>query len=313
MRTLIVAMLASLAVASPAQAAETVTTLPNESWIKSYGDRHLVQVRDEHGYHLAVIDDGELVELYEIAPSRFPFEADIGGLRHGEPAIVYSRCADGLRRRCDLHLHVYAGAGVRKLRAANSAASEDVPTLSGGRVAWVRRRSGRPPVVLTRRLGSRGRSRVVRVAPRRPETVIQGLELEGRRLGVDLIHFIPRQEVQGREVRLADVRGGRNRVLARGSAGNQGQNFGGLSFWGDWFGWHRSCWELECDGLAYRHRLRDGMQQVAESPNFAGFALNRGGYLGVLAGERIDNDGCSPDPHCAVLRERGVRWRRHRR
>ncbi len=42
-RTLL-AVAAVLVLAAPAQAAETIATLPNESWIRSLGGMHLVQL-----------------------------------------------------------------------------------------------------------------------------------------------------------------------------------------------------------------------------------------------------------------------------
>ena len=211
--------------------------------------------------------------------------------------MVFSRCADHERRRCDLYLHEIASPFVRKLRGANTRWSERLPTLSYARIAWVRERRGRPQVVMTRRLGSRGRSRRLRVAPRRPGTWLDGLELEGRWLGVDLRWSEP-DEAPHREVRLVSL-GGRNRLVDHSVGALSGHDFGGLSFWGDRFGWHRSCDEDECPGEAYRYHLDTGVKQFARIPRLAGFALNREGFVGVTRGGE-------------VVRERRLAWRRDR-
>ncbi len=155
------AVLAAFAVCAPAQAAETIATLPNESWIRSLGNLHLVQVRTELGYQLKLIQDGEIGELYPIDASRYPMDADLGTERYGEPAVVYSRCADFARRRCDLFRYAIAAPEPVKLRGANTRGAETAPTLWEGRLAWVR--DGR--FAMTRRLGSGGRSLRVFTAP----------------------------------------------------------------------------------------------------------------------------------------------------
>jgi hypothetical protein len=303
MRRILGAVLVALTLTSPAQAAETIATLPNESWIRSVGDRHLVQVREEAGYRLMTIEDRELLPLDEIQPSRYPFEADLGTMRQGEPAIVFSRCADFERRSCDLYLHEIASPGVRKLRAANTRASETAPTLWRGRLAWVRNRR----VAMTRRVGSRGPSRTLFTAPRGTYSVIEELELDGRWLGVDLEYGNVPDDAPHREVRLLSL-GGRNRLLDHSVGALSGHDFGGLSFWGDRFGWHRSCVEDECPGEAYRYDQRTHAKQVARIGDFDGFALSRDGFVGVTSGTEIGDDEC--DIPCEVVLERRVPWRR---
>lgn len=305
MLRMLAAFVASLVTSAPALAAETIATLPNESFIRSLGDRHLVQIRGETGYRLATIKAGEVRPIDAIEPSRDPFEADLGTMPGGEPAVVFSRC----RGQCDLYLHELAGAGVRKLRGANTRADESAPTLWRGRLAWVRDRR----VAMTLRIGSRARSRRLFRAPRGEYSAIEELELRGRHLGIDLVYPLPRGiEEAARRVQLLDLRNGRRRTVGRADGGSTGHRLRGVSFSGGWLGWHDSFWETEDEfvGRAHRMNLRTGVQQFARIGNFAGFTLRGSGFLTVSGGERLDVDECDPDPGCAVQRENRVVWRR---
>jgi hypothetical protein len=88
-----------------------------------------------------------------------PFDADVGSDKAGRPVVVYSRCAEEPKRyrygaplwvearSCDLYRYDFATDRERKITSASTAgASEFLPSIWGGRIAFFRRyerRSGR--------------------------------------------------------------------------------------------------------------------------------------------------------------------------
>ena len=110
-RIIVLALLCTLAIATPAAAAPaTIDTLPRASGLDA-GHGAVVWSRHDDAakaYRLVVRRNG-VNTVPPIDPSPDAFDADVGSNSRGEPAVVYSRCASykddrGPRDRCDLYI-----------------------------------------------------------------------------------------------------------------------------------------------------------------------------------------------------------------
>lgn len=323
-RSLLVAALVvlGLVAVAPAGAADTVVGhLLRPSTIRDYGGIQVFSDFDGSAYRLAIRRAGSVVRL-PVAPSRAPFDVDIGPDRHGRPQLVYTRCRVerpdvDLGRNdstgCDLVLLSLAGGGgERRVRGANTAtADEFAPTVWKGRLAFARRVRGRGRALVYTRQLTAARSRPSVRLPGAPgHTSSRGiLELD---LRADKLAQIVRFR-QSAEVRLVDVSRHTVRRLSRVGVGEGGEFFTGIGFAGAHLGWALNCL-VSCRPLVegiYRYRLATGTLVRADPPlgpggaviGLALFAPN-GAY--VIDGEPQDGScGGSVDPvprQCRLIR-----------
>lgn len=119
--------------------------------VRAYGDTIVFSEYDATAarWYLNVRRVGARQRRVAIAPSRMPFEADIGTDGKGRPELIYQRCETtqpnppalvGRRILCDLYVYSLADAtGERPVRNANDGGRNDVSgTLWNGRIAWTR-------------------------------------------------------------------------------------------------------------------------------------------------------------------------------
>jgi hypothetical protein len=145
---------------------------------------------------------GEVTTPLPVAPRSVPFDADVGPSADGTPAVVYSRCATAeprlgadqlpiwaTGRGCDVYQYALGGGEARVAGVSTGDASEFLPTLWRGAIAFGR--------VYEQRAGTRGIYPYVYVrsdgpSERQPgglrgETGLPGptsLDLAGIRLGL---------------------------------------------------------------------------------------------------------------------------------
>src|SRR3954452_16599397 len=81
-----------LAVAAPARAADTLLAEVDEPTpIRTYADVQVWSTFDGAAYRLTIRRAGA-IETLPVAPSRVPFDVDVGPYRSGRPLLVYARC-----------------------------------------------------------------------------------------------------------------------------------------------------------------------------------------------------------------------------
>ena len=222
-----------------------------------------------------------------VAEAPAPFDADAGTDARGAPAIVFVR-------RGDVHA-VGLGPGDREraIPLASVPGVEDTrPSLAHGLVVWARETgAGDPPVLLATALDG---GRVAR--PLDPRLIggrrgaVRSLESDGRR--VALAFATPGAPGAGvADLRLADLRAGTVRTLARTGVGEGGQTYRGLSLDAGTLYAYKQCDgdPAGCDdGSAGVLRLRPGARRlqrvVAGDRPLAGFAVANGRMTRVQCG-----------------------------
>jgi hypothetical protein len=195
------------AIAPVARAETTVATVARPTPVNAFGGRLVWSAYDFtlRSYRL-MTRFGGVIEALPIAGRSVPFDADLGSDALGRLVVVYSRCRAeprpqffitapnwALSRGCDLYRFDFAARRETRIAAASSrGASEYLPTVSRGQIAFARSHGRR---VTSRGLradlyvsslvggretrlsgGTRSRGRVGRVAGP------VGLDLNGRRL-----------------------------------------------------------------------------------------------------------------------------------
>ncbi len=100
------------------------------------------------GWHLMLLNNG-ITQMLPIAPSPTPFYVDLGDNGHGGLVAAYSRCSHPsirtLPHGCRLYVYDFAVGAERPVAIANVAgASQFLPSMAAGRVAFVRIGEGRP-------------------------------------------------------------------------------------------------------------------------------------------------------------------------
>jgi len=285
-RALLLLPLAAALAPCPASAADTVVAqLARPSKIRTYAGVQVFSVFDGGAYRLTVRRDGKVQPL-AVAPSRAPFDVDIGPDSRGRPQLIYTRCAveipsDGganRNRGCDLYALSLAGGRERPVRAANTPANEFAPTLWKGRIAFARALEGRDgPIVYITRPGATRLRRVPGVPQRArgqrvTEASVDELELRGDRLA-QIVSFVARGRLS--DVRLANVSGHASRRLARVGVGEGGQYFADLGFADGYLAWAFS-WVAGGGELVpgiYRLRLSTGRLSRADSSSLLRFGV----------------------------------------
>lgn len=320
----------TLAVCSPASAADTVVAeLERPSTIRAYAGISVLSTYDGSAYRLAVLRQGRM-EVLPVAPSQAPFDVDIGPDRSGRPQLVYTRCrverpdvAMGRNdsQGCDLVTYALeGGSGERPVRGASTRdGNEFAPTLWKGRIAFARKVPGREqPLVLLRDLRaprSRPSLRLPSITRATRTRGILELELSGRHLA-QIVFAAGRTEV-----RLVDVRNRALRRVAAMGVGEGGQYFAGIGFADGYLGWATQ-WIVGGGPLRpgiYRYRLSTGDLGRAPHPRGAlwivGLAL-AAPDTAYLADASPPDDGCGGGPegvgparHCQVIRTGSLRFR----
>jgi hypothetical protein len=203
-------------------------------------------------------------ELVPVAPSRRPFQVDIGPDSSGRPELIYERClaTPGAPSGCDLFVHALDGAsGERPVRNANDPRHNDTaPTIWRGRIAWTRdygAGSTPNPIVYTKALTaprSRPSTRLPGVPQRRcgdvdtgvcgPTTLrsVRELELWGENLAQTVSYGCGGcSGISQGELRLVDVGDRSARQIAFQIIGLSGQSLVGPSFSGGRVNWYFAC------------------------------------------------------------------------
>jgi hypothetical protein len=315
-----------LAVAAPARATDTLLAEVDEPTpMRTYAGVQVWSTFDGAAYRLTIRRAGA-IETLPAAPSRRPFDVDIGPDRSGRPLLAYTRCGRdrvdaaaraAASRGCDVVVYSLAGgSGERPLHAVNTAAADEfLPSIWRGRIAFARRVPGSARTsVFTRRLGAPRSERSERLPGGR--SLIE-LDLQGDRLGAIA-------DLGGAaEVRLIGVSDRRVRRLQRTGVGEGGQSMVGIGFAGGYLAWGLnclvSCGERLLAGV-YRYHLSTGDLARATPPLTAGGALvgvalfaPDGAYL---ANAHPEDDGCGMNPspgiapqRCQLLRSRPLAFR----
>jgi hypothetical protein len=337
-RALLVApLVVALGGSAPASAADTVVAhLPRPSKIRTYGGVQVFSLFDGSAYRLAIRRNGA-VEPLPVAPSRAPFDVDIGPDRHGRAQLVYTRCkvevaseAGNVNRGCDLYVLSLAGGGERPVRGANTSANEFAPTLWKGSIAFARALKGRDrPVVYVIEPGS-PRSRPAQRLPGVPRRArgqratggsVDELELQGNRLA-QIVSFVAEGQVS--DVRLVDTSDASTSRLARVGVGEGGQYFTGVGFADGYLAWAFS-WVAGGGELVpgiYRDRLSTGELARADFPRLVNFQVVGLAPFAANGAYMIDADlptdsGCgelpgTPTPmarECQLVRATPLRFR----
>lgn len=215
--------------------------------------------RDAERWFLAVREPGDdAPRRIGVPSSRTPFQADIGTDTKGKPQLIYQRCGE----TCDLYVYSLApgGGGERPVRNANDPENDDIrPTLSRGRMAWVRvygSGANENAIVYTKTLTqprSQPSKRLPGVPQQRtgdvdrvtgPTTArdVQALELDGDNLAVIVDYTCEGcSGIAQTELRLDSVKQASSRQVAFSVVGLNGQQFVGPSFFGGTVAWYRTC------------------------------------------------------------------------
>lgn len=286
----------------------TLSQLQRPSAIAAWRDTAVWSAYDEGlGAYRLVAARGDAVHALPVEPSPIPFDVDVGPDSAGEPAAVYSRCGTstsassawsivGPKPRaydaCDLFTISLRGGQERPIRNANSGGSEFNPTLWRGDVAWVRTYRWRidEPLVYTRPLIAPRELRSERAPGAADGLGVEDLELYGRNLAVDLSYGVGSFGFRFNELRLADVRDGSSRRVARVAGGNSGRDYVGLSMDAGRLAWYLSCTGdpagCTANGGPFRHRISTGAyERVQDATELAGFTWTLGGSYRVTAQE----------------------------
>lgn len=104
--------------------------------------------RSVSAWRLMVFHDG-ITQALPIAPSSTPFDVDLGDNGDGGLVATYSRCSrpstPALPHGCRIFVYDFATASERPIAVANIAgASQFLPSMAAGRVAFVRIHDGQP-------------------------------------------------------------------------------------------------------------------------------------------------------------------------
>jgi len=273
-RIIVLALLCTLAIATPAAAAPaTIDTLPRASGLDA-GHGAVVWSRHDDAakaYRLVVRRNG-VNTVPPIDPSPDAFDADVGSNSRGEPAVVYSRCASykddrGPRDKCDLYILSLNTGAEREIRNANTSASESNPTLWRGKLAWIAERKGVqaqgvPPLADCSGLAQvQAPSGSARPRLQHPQLeallarAIEEIELAGNRLA-EIVGYSAGSG-DSTEIRLVSLRSTSAHRIAFQNIGENNQLYTGLSFSSRKLAWLRGCFENPgCAGSgAYRFGL----------------------------------------------------------
>lgn len=286
---LLLALLVALVLTFPPPAAAdtTLTELARPTPVSAH-DGTLVfsrYVGSTRRYELVARDEtGRLARVDGIEPSRTAFDADLGPGPDGGLVAVYSRCRRA-REACDLHLYDFDRGRERRLGGVSTAgASEYLPSVWRGRVAFVRRAGRRPPELHVASLTGAAPQRV----PGGPLgdgglAGPTGIDLYGRRVAFTWESVVGEDYVTA-ELRLATL-GGPSRRLDRITSGalSIAEYFGPTFDRGRLYA--TKVRRLESGNRFVRYRLATGrLEQVVGRSNVLSSTADAGRFFYVRTG-----------------------------
>jgi len=206
-------VLATLAGAPAASAAEQTLAVEQEPFIADAYRGLIAWSSYDAGsetYRLRALRDGRPLAV-NVAPSRMPFDLDVGPGPDGRPLVVYARAGD---------LFQFDGATESPLAEVNSSLQESQPSIRGNALAFARQRGKRDtPVLYVRSGGDTNRQPRPRTA-----TGLEGVELSAR--GLFATWRVPETRVCCSQAILYRVKGSKLQHVFR--VGSGGANFGRL-------------------------------------------------------------------------------------
>jgi hypothetical protein len=171
--------------ASPAAPADTLVHAdPTAENVTAYGGVLMWSRRDSEGRHHLVQRAGAVASDSPVAPSRHPFDPDLGPGGNGRVVAVYERCRKRFQR-CDLHrLDLATGRERRARGAASRGGSEFGGSVWGNRYAFAREGALREGLFTA----ARGRARLL--------TERDAIETDMRGRTIALATYSPGERVQ---------------------------------------------------------------------------------------------------------------------
>ena len=301
-----------VAVASlPAQAsADVVATVAAPSPLSAYGGRLLWSEPDGRGAFRLMSWQAGVASAVPVATRSEPFDADLGPGPDGRTVAVYSRCVRP--GSCRLYSFDFSTGAERRIAGVSErGASETLPSIWRGRLAFVRHRRDRvgPPGLYVRE--GNAAPRRVRGGPkqrciRRPRfcpdphgrnAVPTAIDLHGTRLGFVWSYRGPGEGPD--HLVLVDTLGGSQRTVEHtGGGGITAIEPLGVAFEAGRVYWARRCFgdPQGCPGRygLFRQRLSTGETERAPGDrNTLGHA--RAGGLTYVLRATVGGE-CEPDP-----------------
>jgi hypothetical protein len=328
--TAIVALVLLLVAAPAAHAQDTVVaTLERPSEVREHDGAVLYSDYDAaiDRYRLRVRAAGGTVRELRVAPSREPFDADLGTDSAGNLAAIVALPNGeprGTGGGTDLFVFTVATGLARPVRNANTGEDERAPAIDHGRIAFTRVYDGAKPIVYTKRLIAPRRkpsTRLPGVPTRRCTLLIERgdcttvdravvtLELrEGRLAQLVTYHVENGPGHRQNEIRLVDVARRSSRQVAFMTTGEGGQEYVGPSFAGSRLSWYRGC-AVECSRdftALLRYRMGVGYDRADARRGLSGYAGTGDGTWQVRG--TGEDGGCAP--RCTLVWTREPRWER---
>jgi hypothetical protein len=325
------------AVAAPARADTTIATVPRVTPVTGYGGHLVWSAYDEPSGDYRLIHrgaDGNVAPL-PVAGRSVPFDADLGPGRDGRPALVYSRCAAEppvaerhalawhRARGCDVYRFSFeTGRETRVAGASRAAASEFLPAVWRGRIAFGLRRAGTtvpavrlleadraarsmpgpPERVCARFFEPRRRTEPLRCGRAR-QGALTALDLRGRAVAFAWQVIPPGAELSIHHWRFdvyLSTAAGRRRIATARPGGMIQVVQRWPAFDGRYLTWSESCFGApgECPPgrhRFWRYRLADGSGSSAEAPRYVLAQTAAAGRFTYIAASREP----PPDNPCA--------------
>lgn len=284
-------VLATLAVlglaAAPARGADhTLVESPRGTPVDAHAGTVAWSAWDaDAGTYRLVLHRAGVAEVVPVAPSREPFDVDLGPGPDGETVAVYPRCERG---GCDVALYDPASRRERRVAAAaRRGVDERQPSVWGERVAFVSQKRGVPRLRLARLAGG-ARPRPL------PGGAAREARVEDLELARDRVAFVWTQaQPDGGEGTLTAVYSGRlgspSHVVARAGTGAMSfARFSSPSYAGPWlyFGFLRYG-DGALRSRVVRARLGSGRLEHADLPEGHGSVVRDGAstYYAAQGGE----------------------------
>ena len=296
-------------VAAPPAAADTILSVePSAPKLSAYAGSAAWSTYDaDAGAWFLVTRREGVLERARVAPRSVPFDVDVGTDGSGRVVAAYSRCdrdpagAAPAGRGCDLYAYdLYSRRERRLAGPSTAAASEYMPSLDSGRVAFGRVRDGRTDVYV-RPLGNSSARRVPGGTRNRdPRTGLTGLDLARDQLAITWRTMGPAGPglpYGAAELRVDDLRRGTQTLVTRFA--NSSLNSGSVftpALVGRWVRYGLT-WVTEGDTVITAQQtydLRQGGRTSLPMPDrLAGVADANNGETYVVR--------CDPDGPCSVM------------
>jgi hypothetical protein len=213
-----VVLAAVLPASSASASADTLSVEPQAPKVSALDGTAAWSTYDGGAWYLVARRTGVLERL-PVAPRAVPFDVDVGTDAAGSLVATYSRCrreppfVPPQGRGCDLYAYDFFSRTERLLRGPSTdAASEYMPSLAGGRIAFGRVRNGRTEVYV----GGRRVPGGTRNGDER--TGLAGLDLSATHLAVAWRAFGPAGlgfPYGTAELRVNDLRTGAQTIVVR--------------------------------------------------------------------------------------------------